>query len=307
MKIQQKKWISTIAKICFSLSVLSFVCYQGKKELDNLSIEESIHIFKSLSSVQLFSATLLGIGAVFTMFFYDLLLVRSLNMSISLSKIFRVSWIANTLNGILGFGGLIGAGIRFLLYKEHATNQGKLIQGVTWMTMAMISGLSFLSFLVAINFFHGQPLLHSKAWLYFVLAGVVLFLPFYIISSHVKGKNIATPRLTLQYTFVSSLEWLAAATVAYYCLSIVGGEVPLLTFYGIFFLSSVAGLLSLIPGGFGAFDIMLLVGLQALGLDEEIVLTSIFLYRLVYYLIPFVIGLLLGTLEVIRATFRPAQ
>lgn len=46
-------------------------------------------------------------------------MLRYLKADVPVQKIFRVSWIANTLNGFIGFGGLVGAGIRTMLYRPH--------------------------------------------------------------------------------------------------------------------------------------------------------------------------------------------
>ncbi|MFB8733715.1 hypothetical protein ACEQPO_06395 [Bacillus sp. SL00103] len=43
-------------------------------------------------------------------------------MPISGWKTIRISWIANSFNSVLGFGGLSGAGLRTLLYKGYITD-----------------------------------------------------------------------------------------------------------------------------------------------------------------------------------------
>jgi phosphatidylglycerol lysyltransferase len=53
----------------------------------------------------------------------------------------------------------------------------------------------------------------------------------------------------------------------------------------------------MIPGGFGTFDLMYLIGMTSHGLSEELVLSSLLLYRIVYYFIPFGLGLLLSIFE----------
>ncbi len=40
-------------------------------------------------------------------------MLRYLKADIPVQKIFRISWIANTLNGFIGFGGLVGAGCTY--------------------------------------------------------------------------------------------------------------------------------------------------------------------------------------------------
>lgn len=57
-------------------------------------------------------------------------MLRYLKADIPVQKIFRVSWIANSLNGFIGFGGLVGASIRTMLYRPHVKESGKLIKAL---------------------------------------------------------------------------------------------------------------------------------------------------------------------------------
>ena len=67
---------------------------------------------------------------------------------------------------------------------------------------------------------------------------------------------------------VSCIEWMAA-TVLYFAALIVGIHVSFMTFIGIFVIAALSGLVSFIPGGFGAFDLVVLLGLKSLGVSEE--------------------------------------
>ena len=56
-------------------------------------------------------------------------------------------------------------------------------------------------------------------------------------------------------------------------------------------------MVSFIPGGFGAFDLVVLLGLKSLGVPEEKVLLALLLYRFAYYFVPVIIALILSTFE----------
>ena len=51
----------------------------------------------------------------------------------------------------------------------------------------------------------------------------------------------------------------------------------------------------MIPGALGSFDVMMILGLSNLGVDREIIVLWLLLYRLFYYIIPFLIGCLFFT------------
>nr|WP_239534565.1 bifunctional lysylphosphatidylglycerol flippase/synthetase MprF [Priestia taiwanensis] len=286
-----------MVKILFPIAILTFVFMQGKKELSGLSLKESLEAIKLMPAGGFTLTIVLGAIAVSTMFFYDYLLIKSLNLRVSVGKIFRVSWTANSLNGIVGFGGLAGAGIRTMLYKEHIDDTKQLVKGIAWMTPSMLSGLSLLAFFVLIDVFSAKELLAEKQWLWIALIGVFLFLPVYLISSKHKGKETASATLTFKYTLVSVIEWLSAASVAHAILILLGSDIPASSVYGIFILSAIAGLISLVPGGFGTFDLTFILGFKYVGVQEEIVLTALLLYRIVYYFIPFILGLIFAIFE----------
>ncbi len=293
----QIKWVGSSLKIAFSLLVIGFIFHHGKHELASISFRESFHVMWSLPSYSLVLSIILGLFAVSTMFYYDYLLARSLKLHFPLGKVFRVSWMANTLNGVMGFGGIIGAGLRMYIYRDGTKHQKKLVQGIGWMALAMLSGLSFSSIFVLLNIFPVRALLEAKPWLLMIEIGVLCFLVAYLLIAYYKGKEVASFAITVKYTIVSIMEWFSAATVAYFALYLINGEAPLLTVYGVFFVSAAAGLLSMVPGGLGTFDLTYLIGLGTVGIQPEIVLSSLMLYRAVYYGIPFIIGILLATYE----------
>ncbi len=67
--------------------------------------------------------------------------------------------------------------------------------------------------------------------------------------------------------------------------------------YGDFYSSGVVRLDQFIPGGFGTFDLVVLLGLKALNVSEEAIVLGLSLYRFAYYLFPVLIALILSTFE----------
>ncbi len=63
----------------------------------------------------------------------------------------------------------------------------------------------------------------------------------------------------------------------------------------LFIAATVIGIASMIPGELGSFDLMMIIGLSALGTPRETVVAWLLLFRLFYYLIPFAIGLIFSS------------
>ena len=169
-------------------------CILSSKKISRHFFLEAINTIKNIPTGGVFLAITLGAFAVSTMFFYDYVMLRYLKADIPVQKIFRISWIANTLNGFIGFGGLVGAGVRTMLYRPYIKENGKLIKSIAWMTTAFINGLAILSFLGLIGILDTSFILHEKPWLWPVLIFFALFVPIYIGFSKLKIENQSKPK-----------------------------------------------------------------------------------------------------------------
>ncbi|MCP6652273.1 hypothetical protein NL518_29685, partial [Klebsiella pneumoniae] len=72
-----------------------------------------------LNRVELTSLLVAGGLSILLLSLYDVTMVRTLKLKMSLFKVLRVSYIINALNSIIGFGGFIGAGARLSVYKPY--------------------------------------------------------------------------------------------------------------------------------------------------------------------------------------------
>lgn len=123
-----------------------------------------------------------------------------------------------------------------------------------------------------------------------------LFLPLYLFFN-LKKPSIRSDRyLSIKLTIISFLEWVFAALIILIILYFYIGSVVAnkeLQIMGVIIVASIVGLLSMIPGGMGTFDALVLIGLMNLGIDKEVIGATIIIYRLVYYVVPFSIGCLM--------------
>lgn len=291
------KRITSIFKIVFPIFLILFIFYQGERELSRISIKKSFAAIKELHAGGFILTIIVGLLAVSVMCFYDYFLTRSVDAKIPLSKVFRVSWIANSFNNVIGFGGLAGVGLRSMLYRDHVEEGRSLLKSIAWMTPSVMNGLSILLWLVLFNVFPVRAVLHTQPWLWIAVIGAMLIAPAYLIYSFARNSKNISFKASLQYTVTSLAEWIAAGLVLFVIFRLVHIPISFLHVFGIFTVAGVTGLISLIPGGFGSFDLMILIGAQTLYPDQGTVLTALLIYRIVYYFIPFIIGLIFAALE----------
>lgn len=98
-----------------------------------------------------------------------------------------------------------------------------------------------------------------------------------------------------------ALDWVAALGVLWLCLDAVGAPVALGVLLGGFSIAVVVGFASLVPGGMGVQDGSLAAVLALQGVPIEDAVLGALLFRLVYYLVPFLVTL------PVYASFRRAQ
>ena len=113
----------------------------------------------------------------------------------------------------------------------------------------------------------------------------------------IRGWQLPVPSLALAVgqIGVSALDWLLAAGVLYVLLP-SELHVTFARFLGIFMLGQAAGLLSYIPGGLGVFETVLLLSLTG-DSDASALTAALLLYRLIYYLLPLMLGALMLTIH----------
>ena len=94
----------------------------------------------------------------------------------------------------------------------------------------------------------------------------------------------------LSLLLASTAEWGTAlgsfVSVAY----LMGLHVPLYNLIPLYFLAVIIGIFSMIPGGIGSFDLIVITGLTSMGVSNALAVSLLLLFRLTYYVIPFLLG-----------------
>lgn len=289
--------IFTILKVIFAIVLLVIVVFNLHKELVNINFKQTFIAFGKIDRFWLVLLFLSGGASMIILSIYDVILNKSLKTSMSIWKTIRIGYIINAFNAVIGFGGFIGATVRYLVYKNYTNEKKYLVQTISVVLISMLTGLSLLSIFVVIHIFNVQHLFESFPWVKWALYIVALFLPIFIIFTIAKPVQAKQKFLGLYCTLVSSCEWFAAALVLYLALLIVNVHVPFNVFMGVFIIAAISGLVSFIPGGFGAFDLVIILGLKSLNIGEEKIVLALLLYRFVYYFFPLLIALILSIFE----------
>ena len=267
---------------------------------------------RALLAVPVLPALAIAAFALFAVTFtglIDVILARWLALGLRARDVFRLAFVANALSNTLNLSGAVGSAVRLLGLSSHGVELGR---GVALVGMQVLSLPLGLSVLIVLAFVFGEvpdTLRGAAHGLGLVLmAAAVLYLPaFFVLTSRRRlmrwlpdGHDLPGVPLRFGLGLVSLVDWLLAAGVLYACLAVSVVDVPLPLFVAVFAAASVVGLLSLVPGGLGVFDSVLLLALSAAGQAQGPILAGLFLFRVAYYVLPLFVGLLLGSTMLAR-------
>lgn len=244
-------------------------------------------------------AFLASMGSYFALTFYDFLGMRHIQKDLSYPKTALTSFIAYTFSHNIGAALLTGGGIRYRLYSAWGLTAGEAANVLVTCGMTFWTGFLTMG---AVFFFLEPPELPASVHLPFnsvFSAGVfcVLAVTAYLLSAVFIKKTILifrwkfpTPSigLALGQMVVGSLDWTCSGAALYLLLPPNSLSFP--SFLAIYLLSQIIGFASQVPGGLGVLETMVVLMLSPI-LPASDVLGAMLAFRMTYYIIPFVLGL----------------
>ncbi len=288
-----KEKIVNLIKIIFPLCLLVIAMAEIKKFISQLNVELLKNEVDQLHFWMIIIILLITFAAVLPMVLYDVILVRVLGKKVPKIELLEKSFIANSFSNLIGFGGIAGALLRTYFLGRLEQDKRRLLGAIAAVSLFYLTGISVFAWAAAIGF-RDFPLFKESKWLYFAVIGMCLYLPVFLAIHSYKAQKDREPLITVKartnLIIVSIIEW-AAVFGAIYCISrIVGVHISAGELFPIYVAAACAGIISMIPGGFGSFDLVFIWGMQGLQIPQEKVLVLLLLYRSGYYIIPFVIS-----------------
>ena len=288
-----KKYKNVIKGILF-ISILILVLIEFSHMRKTVSFSAVKDILSHLSILQILSLLILGILAVSPMMLYDYILTKELGKKISVFKLIENSWTINSLNNLIGFAGIIDLGLRYSYFSEEEEGD-KTMQGISKVMPYFMSGLSLLSFISLLLVFSYNANNTLKTYS-FVLALASLILPVLLFLSTRKNLdyfgNLSIKKI-LALIGTSLLGWLFVSGFFFYVGRVLGYNVSFVNIIPLYCISICIGIVSMIPGSLGSFDLIMIGGLLHLSLNHNEAASWLLLFRIFYYFIPFFIGLIL--------------
>lgn len=288
-----------ISLIIFTVSLFLLYNLEQDYQLNDIFLE-----IKQFAPSKILLAVLLTLVSYLLLTLYDYLAIRELRSPLSYQQVAPVSFLAFTFSNTIGFSLLTGTSIRYKFYSELGLSGNNITQVVLACSVTFFLGLFFICGLALINFPAEQLSdLPLPTWFFslnrvigiLMLLGVISYFVFSLMwkrSIHFRGFELAPPifSLSLKQFLVSSIDWIVVGTLFYSLLPEVDG-LSYLQVLSIFFVANAIGVLAHVPGGIGVFETVVTVTLSQY-LPAEQILSSVIIYRLMYYIVPFVLALM---------------
>ncbi|MGO9740824.1 MAG: lysylphosphatidylglycerol synthase domain-containing protein [Roseiarcus sp.] len=239
---------------------------------------------------------------------YDGLALEHLHAHVPYRLTALASFTSYAISFTLGFPLVTGGAVRYWLYSSAGLTAGKVasltvVAGITfWLGMGLVLAVGFVADANEIGEINHLASWANQALGLGLFAALLAYLA-WVTRMRRLGKGaflnfkLPGPLLTLGQTALGVIDVCAAAGSLYVLLP-KGHALGYLAFCALYSFGAMLGIASHSPGGLGVFEATMLKGV---GGSSDQLLASLLLFRVIYYLIPFLLALaLLGANEAVR-------
>jgi uncharacterized membrane protein YbhN (UPF0104 family) len=294
--------------VLLSVAIISVAAVVLYNMLHDIDVDEVIAALKATEPQHIAAAAFFVACGYFTLTFYDLFALRTIGRNEVPYRIAALTGFTSySIGHNVGATVFTGGAVRYRIYSGYgldAIEVAKIcfIAGLTfWLGNATVLGLG-----VAYHPEAAVPIDQLPAWLnrligIAMLAVLVCYVIWVWSAPREIGQGEWKVRLpsgpsTLLQIFIGILD-LGFCSLAMYMLLPGEPNIDFVTIAVVFVSATLLGFASHAPGGLGVFDAAMLVALWQF--DKESVLAGLLLFRLLYYLAPFAIALvILGVREI---------
>jgi uncharacterized membrane protein YbhN (UPF0104 family) len=285
-----------------SITIIAIAAMALVHILRHIKVAEVVAAMRAAHTSDIVWASVFVAGGYFTLTFYDLFALRTIGWA----KIpYRVAMLASftsySIGHNVGASVLTGGAVRYRIYSTWgldamAVTKLCFVAGLTfWLGNATVLGLGIAYVPNAASAIDQLPAWFNRGLAFVVLTALASYIAWVWqcprdIGRH--GWKVTLPGgpLTLLQIGIGIVD-LACCALAMYMLLPVEPNIGFVTLAVIFVAATLLGFASHAPGGIGVFDAAMLVALWQF--DKHKLLAGLLLFRLLYYVVPFGLSLLI--------------
>lgn len=287
--------------LAMSLTIIAAACYVLYHMLRDLDVGNLIAALQAKPARSIALAMLFVAAGYFTLTFYDLFALRTIGRN---EVPYRIAALAGftsySVGHNVGASALTGGAVRYRVYSAwglNAVDVAKIcfIAGLTfWLGNAAVLGLGISYHPEAASEIDRLPVWLNQIVAVVIVAGLAGYVAWVWTAPRVVGRgqwSVMLPGgpLTLLQIVIGIVD-LGCCAMAMYMLVPGTPYIDFVTVAVIFVSATLLGFASHSPGGLGVFDAAMLIGLWQY--DKAELLAGMLLFRVLYYITPFVLSLL---------------
>ncbi|HWW47702.1 MAG TPA: YbhN family protein [Xanthobacteraceae bacterium] len=301
--------------IAASIAIIIFAVMTLFNTLKGVDAAVILTAMSAMTAGQVALAALCVVCAFFTLTFYDLFALRTIDKD---HVPYRVAALASftsyTIGHNIGATVFTGGAIRFRIYSDwrlNAIDVAKIcfLSGLTfWLGNMFVLGIGLAWHPEAANSIDLLPTEINRLIGLACVAGIVGYLVWLKMAPRQLGKNgwkvnLPSAPLTLLQILIGVID-LGFCALAVYILMPASPHIDFISLAVVFILSTLLGFASHAPGSLGVFDAAMLLALPQFG--KEDLLATLLMFRLLYFVIPFALSItIMGTRELWLSVLRP--
>ena len=286
--------------VLVSLTIIGVAFYVLYHILHDIDVEQ---VFGAISATPMHNialAALFVVCAYFTLTFYDLFALRTIGRNdVPYHGAALASFTSYSVGHNVGASVFTGGAVRYRIYSNWGLDAGEVakicfVAGLTfWLGNATVLGLGIAYAPEAASAINQVPAWANRSVALLALAVLTSYVVWVWRRPRAIGRGqwqVTLPGgpLTLLQIVIGIID-LTFCALAMYMLVPAEPQVSFITLGVIFVSATLLGFASHSPGGLGVFDAAMLVALWQF--DKEDLLAGLLLFRLLYYIAPFILSL----------------
>jgi glycosyltransferase 2 family protein len=285
-----------------SITIIAIAAYALYNILRGIDLREVVQALVHADLRDILLAAVFVAGGYFTLTFYDLFALRTIGRHDVPYRIAALGGFTSySVGHNVGASVFTGGAVRYRIYSAwglDAIEVAKLcfIAGLTfWLGNATVLGLGIAYVPDAVGSIDRLPPWVNRGLAILTLSVLALYLVWVWTGRRTVGRDgwqVALPGgpLTLLQIGIGIVD-LSFCALAMYMLMPDEPHIGFVTLAVVFVVATLLGFASHAPGGLGVFDAAMLVALWQY--DKEDLLAGLLLFRLLYYVVPFALSLLI--------------
>ncbi|WP_338870681.1 lysylphosphatidylglycerol synthase domain-containing protein [Myxococcus stipitatus] len=287
------------------LVLLSLAFLVLRHELRELSVAAMLRALTSIPRERIAWAVVCAAANYLALTLYDVLALRHLGRRLPYRQVGFASFVGYAFGHNIGMSFLTGGGVRYRLYSARGLSALDVAQVGTFNALTFWAGLLTVAG-GALVVDAGRGAMSALSLSPGVARGLGLgmlgVLGAYLVACARVRRTLKVERLHLEVSLptlrraveqvvVSCLDWTLGAMVLWVLLPKEAGIHPT-SMVALFAVAQLLGIASQVPGGLGVFDSVILAALTP-RLPGAVVLGTLVVYRIIYYLLPFAVASLM--------------